>query len=74
MLVRVVLLLARLVGVRVGVRHGAVAVLVLVLGVLVLVRDVGVGVGDVAVTMRVGMRPVVLVLAHRLPPVRSREL
>jgi hypothetical protein len=36
-LVRVVLFLTRLVDVRVGVRHVAVAVLVLVLGVLVLV-------------------------------------
>jgi hypothetical protein len=54
---------------RVGVRHVAVAVLVLVLRVLVLVRRVGVGVGDVAMPVLMGMRPVVLVLAHRLPPV-----
>jgi hypothetical protein len=61
------------VGVPVGVRRVAVAVLVLVLGVLVLVRRVGMGMGDLAVSVLVGMRPVVLVLAHRPPPVGQPE-
>jgi hypothetical protein len=33
-----------------------------------------VGVGDVAVAVLVGMRPVVLVLGHRLPPLGFSEL
>ena len=45
----------------------------LVLGVLVLVRRVGMGMGDLAVSVLVGMRPVVLVLAHRPPPVGQPE-
>jgi hypothetical protein len=53
----VVALLARLVGVRVGVRHVVVAVVVLVVGVLVILGGVRVRVRQVAVRVLVLVHP-----------------